>query len=91
MIQLTGTAACILRDELSKAWFSNQIELSEITNRLGRMVIPEFLKSQIIQMCEYRKYDRITDPIEQAMEKAIHFQIVRDIIKTSLHSTNKHQ
>lgn len=80
-IQQTGTAACKMRDELSKAYFANKITHKEITDRMIAQKLPKWLQSQILKMCKYRQYDRITNNIEQAMEKAVHYHILDGIIK----------
>lgn len=77
---LEGTAACSMRDELKKARFEKKITLKEITDKLSKMELPKWLQSQILQMSNHRKYDRITCPIEQAMEAAVNYHIVKELI-----------
>lgn len=48
MIQLTGTAACTMRDKLISCWLNKGIRLSEISDRLTNIEIPDWLESQII-------------------------------------------
>ena len=79
MLQLTNTSACLIRDKLRNNWLNNKIKLSEITERLSDLDIPNWLQGEIIQMCEYRMYDRITCPVEQAMLKAVCYKIVKEI------------
>lgn len=81
MIQLNDTSACLMRDELRSAWLNKKITLTQIKDRLCKLEIPEWLQSQILEMVEYRKYDRITCPIEQAMEAAVCYKIVQKLIK----------
>lgn len=80
MIQMIGTAACEMRDRLIIARREKKITLAKITDKLSKIELPKWLQSQILQMVEYRKYDRITCPIEQAMEAAVHYHILNDII-----------
>ena len=77
---LTGTAATILRDLLMKEWFNKRITPSQIADRLKKIYIPEVLESQILQMVDYRRTERITCPVELAMEKAVHAKILDRII-----------
>lgn len=77
---LTGTAATSLRDALIDAWFAKKITPSQIADRLRKIEIPEFLEAQILQMTAYRRTERITCPIELAMEKAVHGKILDRII-----------
>jgi len=77
---LEGTAACSMRDELKKARFEKKITLKEITDKLSKMELPKWLQSQILQMSNHRKYDRITCPIEQAMEAAVNYHIVNELM-----------
>ena len=77
---LEGTAACLMRDELKKARFEKKITLKEITDKLSKMELPKWLQSQILQMSNHRKYDRITCPIEQAMEAAVNYHIVNELM-----------
>lgn len=85
---LQGTSATIMRDELKKEWFSKRIKLHEITDRLSKLEIPYWLRGQIIEMSEYRKYDRIKDDIEEAMINAVFYHIVKELLqkeKNNLH------
>lgn len=77
---LEGTAACILRNKLKQARFEKKITCKEITDKLSKMKLPKWLQSQILQMTNHRKYDRITCPIEQAMEAAVCYHIVCELI-----------
>jgi hypothetical protein len=81
MIQLTNTTACKIRDNLKSLWLNNKIKLHEITNRLCKIELPNWLQSQIIEMCDYRKYERCTCPVEQAMFDAVCYHIVVEITK----------
>lgn len=78
---LTGTAATILRDLLIKEWFEKKITPSQISERLKKIDLPEILESQILQMVNYRNTERITCPIELAMEKAVHAKFLERIIQ----------
>lgn len=78
---LHGTTATLMRDKLKKEWFAKRIKLHEIKDRLCKLEIPEFLRSQIIQMSEYRKYDRIKDCIEEAMFDAVCYHIVKELME----------
>ncbi len=77
---LDGTPACLIRDSLMKARAKKEITLKEITNSLSKISIPDWLQSQILQMSNYRKWDRITCPVEQAMEAAVHFHLLNNIM-----------
>lgn len=77
---LEGNAACSMRDKLKKVRFEKKITLKEITNKLSNMELPKWLQSQILQMSNHRKYDRITCPIEQAMEAAVSYHILNELI-----------
>ena len=78
---LQGTTATIMRDKLKDEWFGKRIKLHEITDRLCKLEIPEWLRKQIIQMSEHRKYDRVKDDIEEAMIDAVYYHIVKDLLK----------
>jgi hypothetical protein len=69
-----------MRDALRKARYNKQITLKEIADKLSKIMIPLWLQSDIMRMVNHRKYDRITDPIEQAMEKAVCFHILNEIM-----------
>ncbi len=84
-MQLTGTTACKMRDELLKARSQKKITLKEITDRLCKQHIPEWLQGQIIQMTNHNRNKRITCPIEQAMEAAVSYKILLQVIKESKH------
>lgn len=77
---LEGTAACLMRDELNKARFKKLITPKEITDKLSKIDIPEWLRCQILQMSNHRKYERTTCPIEQAMESAVNYHIVKELL-----------
>lgn len=77
---LTDTTACNMRDELLKARRDKKITLDQITKRLSKMEIPLWLQSQILQMRKYREYDRITCPVELAMEAAVNLHILNEIM-----------
>ena len=83
MLQLQGTSACIMRDELVKARKAKKITLQGITDKLCLLDIPNWLQSQILQMVSHRKNERITCPVELAMEKAVSYKILQDILKTN--------
>lgn len=80
-MKLKGTTACKMRDALIKARFEKKITLKQITDRLCKQEIPMWLQSQIIQMVKYREYYRITCPVELAMEAAVNYKILQEIIK----------
>lgn len=79
MLKLENTSACSMRDKLRKEWFDKKITASQITDRLSKIEIPYWLQCEIIQMVNYRKYDRTTCAIELAMEAAICIKIVQEI------------
>jgi hypothetical protein len=81
LMKLTVTTACLIRDKLIKDWHNKKITLSQITERLCEYDMPEWLKGQIIEMVEFRQYDRITCPVEQAMHDAVCYHIVCEIKK----------
>lgn len=81
MIQLNGTAACDMRDQLWKLVWEKKITKPQITDRLAKMELPDWLQSQILQMTKYRQCDRTTDSVEQAMEAAVHRKIIDKILK----------
>jgi len=81
MIKLTGTTACTMRDKLVSCWLNKDIKLSEITDRLTKIEIPDWLESQILQMVHYRQLDRCTCPVEQAMFQAVCNKIVDKLMK----------
>lgn len=74
-----GTIATEMRDKLKSEWFAKKIKLHQIKDRLCKLEIPEWLRSQIIQMSEYRKYDRIKDCIEEAMFDAVCYHIAKEL------------
>lgn len=78
---LEGTAACTMRDELKKAREEEKITLKEITDRLSKMELPKWLQGQIMQMTNYRKSDRITCPVELAMEAAVSYHILNELME----------
>lgn len=80
---LHGTTATIMRDKLKEEWFSKRIKLHEIKDRLCKIEIPKWLQSQIIQMSEHRKYDRVKDSIEEAMFDAVCYHIVKELMSES--------
>lgn len=80
MKKQTGTTACIIRDKLIELRCDKKITLDEITERLAKMEITEQLQGEIIQMVEYRKLERTTNPIEQAMFSAICDKIITEIL-----------
>jgi hypothetical protein len=77
---LEGTAACTMRDELKKARYEKKITLKEITDKLSKMELPTWLQGQILQMTNHRKHERITCPVEQAMEAAVSSHILNELI-----------
>jgi hypothetical protein len=79
MRKLEGTTACKMRDELwSKR--SKTFTPTVITNRLTKIGIPAWLRSQIIQMVRYNEMDRCTDAIEQAMYQSVCNLIVKELM-----------
>lgn len=87
MIQLNGTSATELRDRLIEERSNGNITPKQITERMVSGEIPEFLRIQILQMVKYRIYDRCTNPIEQAMEAAVHQQIVKELMDEEKNKT----
>jgi hypothetical protein len=79
MNKLSGTTACKMRDILIVARHDKKITLKQITKRLCDMPMEKWLQAQIIEMVEYRQYDRITCPVEQAMHDAVCYHIVCEI------------
>jgi hypothetical protein len=79
MNKLTGTTACLIRDKLIDARHNKEITLKQITDRLCERGMENWLMAQIIEMVEYRQYERITCPIEQAMHDAVCYHIVCEI------------
>jgi len=77
---LDGTAACLMRDTLKKARFEKKITPKEIKNKLSKMELPKWLQGQILQMVNHRQYERITCPIEIAMESAVFYHILNEIM-----------
>ena len=75
----TGTPACIMRDILIEAHASKKIKYKEITVRLYEAGIPMWLQQQIVQMCNFNSYKRITCPVEQAMQDAVYSCILDEI------------
>jgi hypothetical protein len=71
--------AILIRDGLLKAKIENKITCKEITLKLSKLELPKWLQSEILQMVNYKKYDRITCPIEQAMEAAVNIHIIKEI------------
>ena len=82
MIQLNDTSACLLRDELKSVKFDKKITLKQIEDRLTKTEIPNWLEGEIIEMVEYRKFDRCTSPVEQAMYQAVCNKIVDNLMKS---------
>jgi hypothetical protein len=85
MNKLYGTAICKVRDELIKARHEKKITLKQIRERLTEVLAEskhsEIIQMQIVEMVEYRHYDRITCPVEQAMHDAVCNHIVKEIMK----------
>lgn len=79
-LQLEGTTACALRDKLKEAFYQKKITLKEITDKLCKIVLPEWLQAEILQMVSHNQYKRCTCPIEQCMEKAVHYFILKQIL-----------
>jgi len=80
MLAQQNTSACKMRDELIKARYEKKITPSEITDRLSKINIPDWLQAQIIQMVNYRKLERLTCAVELAMEAAVCRIILEEII-----------
>jgi hypothetical protein len=78
---LEGTAACKLRDALLIAKREKRVTCKQITDHLSKRKLPKWLQSQILQMAAHRQYERITCPVEQAMEAAVHVHIIKEIRK----------
>jgi hypothetical protein len=80
MIQLNGTNATEMRDILKQNRSDKLINPREITERMVKATIPQWLRSQILEMVQYREYDRCTCPIEQAMAQAVYNLIVKELM-----------
>jgi len=78
-MQQFGTIACEIRDQLRQYRSRKEINLTQITEGLYKVGIPDWLQSQILQMVNFNKYQRITCPIELAMEQAVHRNIIDNI------------
>ncbi len=78
-LQQQGTAACKMRDDLIEARYAKKITLAQITDRLYKQDLPDWLQSQIIQMVRHRYTERITCAVELAMEKAVNMKIIDQI------------
>jgi hypothetical protein len=74
-----NNSACMMRDELKKAWYERKITLADITTKLSKIDLPTWLQSEILHMVNHLKYDRCTCPVEQAMESAVHHHILNEI------------
>lgn len=70
-----------MRDALIRERLSQKITLKQITNRLCKIQLPEWLQGQIMEMAEHNKYNRATCPVEQAMLSAVCYHILDKIIK----------
>jgi len=81
MIQLNGTAATKLRDSLKSHWLNGEITLKQIETRLEKKELPMWLQSQIVEMVNFRQYDRETCPVEQAMFGSVCGIIINEIIE----------
>ena len=73
-----------MRDELKKLRFEKKITLIEITDKLSKMELPKWLQSQILKMYNYKKYERTTCPIEQSMEAAVNYHIIKELKNPTL-------
>ena len=80
-MKLQGTPACTMRDELIKARYANKITLKEITDKLCKTYIPEWLQSDILKMVKHNQYKRITCAVELAMQTAVCVKILDEILK----------
>ena len=60
MIQLNGTSATKMRDKLISERSDGNITPKEIESKLGKIEIPQWVREQIIEMVNYRVYDRCT-------------------------------
>lgn len=78
---LTGTPACLLRDQLSKARFEKRITPKKITTRLIKIGLPNWLQKDIIAMVRYNQSNRSTCPIEQAMFDAVCALILKELMQ----------
>ena len=84
-MQQSGTTACDMRDQLIKAVFAKQITPKQITNRLTKIDLPDFLRGQIIAMCRFNETTRCTCFVEQAMYQAVCNHIVRELMDSERH------
>ena len=78
-MKLQGTNACMMRDELIKARYDKKITLKEITTKLAKQHLPDWLQSEILQMTNHNKSKRITCAVELAMEAAVCIKILDEI------------
>lgn len=72
---LSGTPACMFRDNLIKHIDSKKITIEGIRDNLCKIEIPDWLKDQILEMANFRKNDRAVCPIELAMLVAVNYHI----------------
>lgn len=79
-MQQSGTAACDMRDQLLKLVFAKKITPKQITDRLTKTDLPDFLRGQIIAMCQFNEMKRCTCFVEQAMYQAVCNHIVRELM-----------
>ena len=79
-LQLEGMAACKMRDELWILVHAGELKRSEITSRMTKVDLPQWLRAQIIVMCTHNQYKRCTDPVEQAMHQAVCNKIVKELM-----------
>jgi hypothetical protein len=80
-LQQENTTACMMRDILKEQWLLKNITLVQITDRLIKKDLPDWMQAEIIQMCNFNKFKRTTCPVEQAMEAAVCVKIIEEIYK----------
>jgi hypothetical protein len=73
---------CQLRDGLYSALSNRLITWPVLRARLKTLSIPKEYHGDILQMVHYRQYDRITDPIEQLLEKIVIKHIIEELINS---------
>lgn len=75
---------CILRNGLYKILPACGNKLSVLSKRLDAIEIPREYWGQILEMSNYRQYERISDPIEQLLERKVHQGIIEELLKDEL-------
>lgn len=76
----TSNYGCQIRDGIYDAARSGIVPMNVLRKMLRKIDMPKEFWGDILRMCNYRRYERTTDPIEEIMHQLVCNGIVKELL-----------